>query len=108
MSWVFLATAILFEVSGTTAMKLSEGLTRLVPTILLLVFYGISFIFLALALKRLEVSVAYAIWSGVGTAAIALIGYAWFQEPMSPFKVGCLVLIITGVVGLNLSERGIG
>ena len=103
MTWLYLVLAILLEVSGTTCMKLSEGFTRMVPSILLVVFYTLSFGMLTLALKKIDVSVAYAIWSGVGTALIATIGVLWFKEPATGLKVISLGLIIIGVVGLNLS-----
>jgi len=64
MTWLYLVLAILLEVSGTTCMKLSEGFTRMVPSILLVVFYTLSLGMLTLALKKIDVSVAYAIWSG--------------------------------------------
>ena len=102
MTWLYLVLAILLEVSGTTCMKLSEGFTRMVPSILLVVFYTLSFGMLTLALKRIDVSVAYAIWSGVGTALIASIGVLWFKEPATAMKLISLALIIIGVVGLNL------
>ena len=101
--WLYLVLAILLEVTGTTCMKLSEGFTKLVPSILLFVFYSLSFGMLTLALKRIDVSVAYAVWSGVGTALIATIGVLWFKEPITALKLISLVLIIGGVVGLNLS-----
>ena len=103
MTWLYLVLAILLEVSGTTCMKLSEGFTRMVPSILLVVFYTLSFGMLTLALKKIDVSVAYAIWSGVGTALIASIGVLWFKEPATAMKLISLGLIIMGVVGLNLS-----
>ena len=103
MMWLYLALAILFEVTGTTCMKLSEGFTKLVPSILLFVFYSLSFRMLTLALKRIDVSVAYAVWSGMGTALIATIGVLWFKEPITALKLISLALIIGGVVGLNLS-----
>ena len=102
MTWLFLALAILLEVAGTTCMKLSDGFTKMVPSILLFVFYTLSFGMLTLALKRIDVSVAYAVWSGVGTALIATIGVLWFKEPMTALKLISLALIIVGVVGLNL------
>ena len=102
MMWLYLVLAILLEVSGTTCMKLSEGFTRVVPSILLFVFYILSFGMLTLALKKIEVSVAYAVWSGVGTALIATIGVLWFKEPATAMKLISLGLIIAGVVGLNL------
>lgn len=102
MMWLYLVLAILLEVSGTTCMKLSEGFTKSVPSILLFVFYSLSFGMLTLALKRIDVSVAYAVWSGVGTALIATIGVLWFKEPITALKLISLALIIGGVVGLNL------
>lgn len=103
MTWLYLVLAILLEVSGTTCMKLSEGFTKMVPSILLVVFYILSLGMLTLALKKIDVSAAYAIWSGVGTALIASIGVLWFKEPAAALKLISLGLIIIGVVGLNLS-----
>lgn len=102
MSRLYLAVAILSEVAGTTSLKLSNGFTRLVPSLAVIILYGTSFTMLSLALKKIDVGVAYAVWSGVGTALIATIGVLWFKEPLTAFKVGFLALIIVGVVGLNL------
>ncbi len=84
-------------------MKLSEGFTRLVPSILIFVFYALSFMALTMALKKIDVSVAYAIWAGAGTALIALIGIAHFKEPLTLIKIVSVGLIIIGVVGLNIN-----
>lgn len=100
--WLYLLIAILTEVVGTTLMKVSQGLTRLIPSVLMFLLYGISFVFMALALKKIEVSTAYAIWSGLGTAVIAAIGVLWFRESFNLPKLMGLVLIIVGVVLLNL------
>ena len=78
--WIYLLIAILTEVAGTTLMKVSQGLTKLVPSVFMFVLYGISFVFMALALKKIEVSTAYAIWSGLGTAVIAMIGIRRFPR----------------------------
>ena len=102
--WVMLVGAIFFEVAGTTCMKLSEGFTRPLPSALIFVFYGVAFTLLTLALKKLDVSVAYAVWSAVGTAVIAGIGIIWFKEPLTALKVVSLLLIVAGVVGLNLGS----
>jgi small multidrug resistance pump len=104
--WIYLLIAILTEVAGTTLMKASQGLSRLVPSILMFVLYGISFFFMALALKKIEVSTAYAIWSGLGTALIATIGILWFRESFNFPKLMGLVLIVGGVVLLNLKGAG--
>jgi small multidrug resistance pump len=101
--WLLLVSAIVLEVTGTTAMKLSQGFTRLVPSVLLFVCYGASFVALTLALKKIEVSVAYAVWAGVGTALVAAIGIGYFREEITALKLVSLLLIIAGVVGLNLS-----
>lgn len=100
---LYLILAILLEVAGTTSMKLSDGFTRLTPSVLIFVFYIFSFIFLTLSLKRLELSLAYAIWSGLGTSLIAVIGMVFFHEPMTLIKAGSLLLVILGVVGLELA-----
>ena len=100
--WLFLAGAIALEVAGTTSMKLSQGFTRLAPSVLIFVFYSASFVALTFALKKIEVSVAYAVWSGIGTALIAAIGILYFREEATALKFISLLLIIIGVVGLNL------
>ena len=105
MSWVYLILAISMEVIGTTNMKLSQGFTKTLPSILVFVFYAISFAFITLALKKLDISITYAIWSGVGTALIAAIGIFYFKEPVTAIKIGSIALIVIGVVGLALVER---
>jgi small multidrug resistance pump len=104
MSWIYLFTAIMLEVCGTTCMKMSQGFTKLTPSVLLFVFYALSFAVVTLAIKRIEISVAYAIWSGLGTALIAGVGILWFKESLTLFKVASLALIILGIVGLKLSS----
>jgi small multidrug resistance pump len=103
MHWLYLILAILAEVAGTTCMKLSVGFTRLTPSVLMWVLYGICFYFLTLALKKVDLGIAYAIWSGVGTALIATIGVLYFREPVTILKIVGIVAIIGGVVALNLS-----
>lgn len=103
MSWILLIGAIAAEVTATSALKQSAGFTKLVPTIIVGVGYLLSFGLLALAVKHLQISVAYAIWSGVGTAAITVIGLYAFREPLTITKIVGLLLIIGGVVTLNLS-----
>ncbi|MEH2012932.1 DMT family transporter [Nostoc sp.] len=102
-SWIYLIAAILFEVSGTTCMKLSQGFTRILPSVLIFVFYGLCFTFLTFALKRLEVSVAYSVWAGLGTILIAIIGIIWFRESATFIKLMSIALIIIGVIGINAS-----
>lgn len=105
MPWIFLSVAILFEVAGITSMKLSRGFAELIPSIGVFVFYICSAAAVILALRRLELSVAYAIWSGVGTALAAMIGIAYFREPLTLFKMASLALVVIGVIGLSLAAR---
>ena len=105
MYWIWLFVAILLEVAATVFMKFSDGFSKLVPTLIMGLLYGISFIPLAIALKRMEVSVAYAVWSAVGTALITVLGMFLFHEKLSMVKIGGIALIILGVVALNLNER---
>jgi small multidrug resistance pump len=100
--WLYLLIAILTEVAGTSLMKISQGLTRLIPTVSMFALYAVSFVFMAFALRKIEVGVAYAVWSGLGTALIAMIGIAWFRESFNLPKMMGIILIIVGVVLLNL------
>jgi small multidrug resistance pump len=102
-SAIFLAVAIILEISGTTAMKLSQGFTRPGPAAVVVVCYLASFVVLSWALRGIALSTAYAIWSGVGTAVVAAIGIVWFAEPAGVLKLVCLAVIIAGVAGLHLA-----
>ena len=99
--WLCLAGAIVLEIAGTTSMKLSQGFSRTLPSILIFVFYALSFALMTIAVKRIDMSVSYAIWSGVGTMLIALIGVLWFHESLTAVQVASIVLIIAGVIGLR-------
>jgi small multidrug resistance pump len=102
MGYLTLAGAIAAEVAATTALKYSEGFSRLWPSLLTALGYVLSFLLLAATLKTVSIGTAYAIWSGVGTAAIAVLGLLLFGEGLSLVKVAGIVLIIGGVVVLNL------
>ena len=106
MSWFFLFFAIILEVSGTIAMKYSEGFTRIGPTLFLFTCYFSSLYFVTISLKNIDLSVAYAVWAGLGTALIALIGFFYFKEDMSTIRIFSIFLIILGVIGLNLESTG--
>ena len=105
MPWILLFVAILLEVAGITSMKLSRGFAELIPSIAVPVFYVLSAAAVILALKRLDLSVTYAIWSGVGTALAAMIGIAYFREPLTLIKLASLALVVLGVVGLSLASK---
>ena len=100
-NWLYLLFAIATEVVGTVALRSVDGLSRLVPIAVVVVGYGLSFVFLAATLRELDLGLTYAVWAGLGTAAIALIGMLAFGESMTPLKLVSLVLIIAGVAGLN-------
>jgi small multidrug resistance pump len=102
MVYVTLLGAILAEVLGTTSMKFSAGFTRLWPSLGTLVGYLIAFFLLAQTLKTMSVGTAYAIWAGLGTATIALIGIAFLGEVANAARIGGILLVIAGVVLLNL------
>ena len=102
MAWVFLGAAIAFEVVATSLLKSTDGFTRLWPTVACLVCYGAAFYALTLSLRELQVGTAYAMWSGIGTAAIATIGVVFLHEPLTVTKVVGIVLVVAGVVVLNL------
>lgn len=101
LAWLYLTLAIFTEVAATTAMKLSHGFAYLTPSIYIFIFYALSFGFLALSLKRLEIGFAYAIWSALGTLLIFFIGVWFFAEPVTLIKTLSIGFIIVGVVGLK-------
>lgn len=102
MPLLLLAVAIAVEVLATSMLKTTAGFTRLVPTALCLSGYAVSFALVAQVVQRMPVGVVYAIWSGVGTAAVAAIGVTFLGESMSPVMTAGLVLVIAGVLMLNL------
>jgi small multidrug resistance pump len=103
--YFLLLLAIGFEVCGTTCMKLSEGFSKLLPSILIFVFYALSFSLFTLVLRGIDVSIAYAIWAGLGVALITIVGIFWFKEPVNALKMISLFVVVAGVIGLNLSDK---
>jgi len=96
-------SAIVLEVGGTLSLKLSDGLVKRGPVLLMVLMYGLSFFAFSHALKHMEVGTAYAIFSALGTALMASVGILWFNEPATVLKLVSLFLIVLGVVGLNLN-----
>jgi small multidrug resistance pump len=103
MNWIYLLSAIVLEVGGTLSLKLSDGLVKRGPVLLMVLLYGLSFFAFSHALKHMEVGTAYAIFSALGTALMASAGILWFNEPATVVRLVSLMLIILGVVGLNLN-----
>ena len=100
---LLLSFAIACEVAATVSLRYSDGFSKPLPSVIVVIGYAISFWLLALVLKELSVGTTYAIWAGAGTAAIALIGIVALGEPATAIKLGSIALIIAGVVGLNIS-----
>ncbi|GAB1420200.1 multidrug efflux SMR transporter [Anaerolineales bacterium] len=107
-SHIYLTIAIIAEIIATTSLKLSDGFTKFVPSVFVFVGYIISFGVLSLALKEMQLGVAYAIWSAVGTAGMAIIGFALWKEPLTASKLLALALIIIGVIILETTSTSQG
>lgn len=103
MEWIYLILAIILETLGTTFMKNSEGFTKLLPALGTLLTYGLCFIFLSMSLKKIPVSVAYAVWGAAGITIISVIGIFVFKESVSVLKMVSILFIVLGVIGLNFS-----
>ena len=103
MSWLILFFAIVFEVAGTLTLKFTEGMTRLWPTLLMFGFYLISLFGLSMAVSRIPVGTAYAVWSGVGTLMVAVMGVLWFKEQVTVLRCVSTLMIVIGVAGLYLT-----
>ncbi|MET8651304.1 MULTISPECIES: DMT family transporter [Nocardia] len=103
MTFLFLALAIVSEISATISLKLSEGFSKVIPSIIVVIGYCAAFFFLAQALKRgMAIGVAYGIWSAIGVAAVATIGALFLDEKLTPVQVGGVALVILGVLALEL------
>ncbi|MEV6138745.1 multidrug efflux SMR transporter [Nocardia sp. NPDC051990] len=103
MTLLLLALAIVSEITATVSLKISDGFTKVVPSIIVVIGYGATFFFLSRALKRgMPIGVAYGIWSAVGVAAIAVIGALFLDERLSLIQVGGIGLVIVGVLALEL------
>jgi small multidrug resistance pump len=103
IAWILLGLAIATEVVGTLALRASDGMSRLVPAIIVVVGYVASFGFLAVVLKTLPVGIVYAIWSAVGVALVAVLGKVMFGDPVPPLAMVGIVLIVGGVVLVSVS-----
>lgn len=104
-AYIFLIIAILSEVIATTTLKTTEGFTRLVPSVIVILGYSCSFYFLSLALKFMAVGIVYAIWSGVGIIAVSFLGYLVYGQKLDlPAAIG-MGLIIAGVIVIQLFSQ---
>lgn len=102
MEWIMLLLAGIFEVLWAVTMKLSQGFTRLWPSLITALGYLASALFLSFALKKLPLGTAYAMWTGFGILGTSLLGVWLFHENLSPAQLGCVALIAAGIAGLKL------
>ena len=105
MAWVYLLLAGAAEISWMVALKFSEGFTRLWPSIATVASLGLSMVFLSLTIRAIPLGTAYAIWTGIGAAGIAVIGMAFFGEPRTVLRIACIGLIVIGIVGLKATSE---
>jgi quaternary ammonium compound-resistance protein SugE len=103
MAWTYLLVAALLEVGWASGLKYTEGFTRPVPTVLVVIALTASMVLLAIAARTLPIGTAYAVWTGIGTAGTALLGMYLFGESASPVRLLCIGMIIAGVFGLKLA-----
>ena len=106
MSWIYLILAGLLEVVWASLLKSTEGFTRLVPSLLTLAAMGVSFYLLSLALRTLPTGTGYAVWVGIGAVGTAIVGIVFLGEPRTALRLGSILLIVLGVVGLRLADHG--
>ena len=102
MAWIYLVVAGLFEIGFTTFLKLSDGFTKLWPSLRFLVFSAISFLLLTVALRVIPLGTAYAVWTGIGALGTAVVGILFFEDPVSVLRIMFLMLLIGSIVGLKL------
>jgi quaternary ammonium compound-resistance protein SugE len=102
LAWIILTLAGLFEVGWAVGLKYTDGFTRIVPTLLTVASMAVSLGLLGLALRELPLGTAYAVWTGIGTIGTALLGISLFGESAAALRLGCIGLIVAGIVGLKL------
>ena len=105
MHWIFLLIAAVFEVTWACSIKYANGFTVLIPSIITVVGYIASAVFLSLAMRNMSLGTAYAIWTGIGIAGTSILGVLLFQEKLSAPQVVCIILILIGIVGLKLLAK---
>ncbi len=104
-SWLLLVASIAAEVAGTIALRYADGFTRPVPSLVVVASYAAAIWLMSLAMRHLEVGLAYAVWAGRGTALTAALGILWFSESMTLLRIAGVVMIVIGVVVLNLETQ---
>lgn len=102
MAWIYLVVAGLFEIVWAIGLKYTEGFTRTLPSVITVSAMAVSVFLLALAMRALPVGTSYAIWTGIGAVGTVILGMILFGEPATAARIGCIVLIVAGIVGLKL------
>jgi quaternary ammonium compound-resistance protein SugE len=102
MAWLILIVAGLMEIAWALGMKYSEGLTRIWPSVITIIFIVWSLLLLNISMKSLPVGTAYGVWTGIGIVGTATFGIMFFREPAHPLRIACIILILIGIVGLRL------
>ena len=103
MAWVYLIIAGLFEITWAIGLKYADGFTRLVPSVITVVGMILSVVLLGLALRELPVGTGYAVWTGIGTVGAAILGMILFNEPATAIRLGCIALIVVGIIWLKFA-----
>ena len=104
-SWLILLLAILSEVFGTTALKASDGFTKLIPTLGVVFGYGIAFVLLSVAVKTIPLGTAYAVWSGIGTVGAVVVGMLMLHEKLGVAQIAGVALIVLGTIILKFTHE---
>jgi small multidrug resistance pump len=104
MKWLLLSIGILVELIGSTCMKMSDGFSKLYPSIFAFVFWMVGLTVFLFALKKFDLSFAYALWAGLGIMGVSIIGMVYFKEPCSVLKIISISIIVIGVILLNISD----
>ena len=104
MDWILLVIAGVLEIGWAVGLKYTDGFTRLLPTVWTVAAMIASIVMLALALKTIPVGTGYAVWTGIGAAGTAIVGIVLFAEPATVLRLGCIALILAGVVGLKFAS----
>ena len=103
MAWTYLVLAGALEIVWAIGLKYTEGFTRLLPSAITIIAMVVSVWFLALALRTIPVGTGYAVWTGIGAVGTAILGIVLFSEPANAARLGCIALIVAGIIGLKLA-----
>ena len=102
MAWVYLFLAGVFACAWAVGLKYTDGFTRLVPSVLTVIAMALSFFLMSIAMKSIPLGTAYAVWTGIGAVGVAVLGMFLFGEPRDILRIICLLLIVSGIIGLKL------